>query len=313
MTLVRTLTILATGPQASVQGAPRTGHRHLGVPWAGAADPLSLALANRLLGNALTAPGIEAPFGLSVRLGTDCAVAVTGADAALSVEGAPVAAHAVLLLRAGQFLVIAPPRRGARSYLAVAGGLAVPDVLGSPSTYLPAGLGGHEGRALVPGDVLTLAAPGLRAPAATPARFRPAFSGVLRAVPSAEFTWLSADAQATLFAERFAVSRLADRMGLRLDGPPLAVRPDPLPSGAVFPGTVQLPPGGAPILLGPDAQATGGYPRVAAVISADRYLYGQLRPGDAVRFYRRTPEEAARDTRAKTALWREWLGEGWSG
>lgn len=307
------LTILDPGPAASVQGAPRTGYRSVGVPWAGAADALSLALGNRLLGNAALAPGIEATFGgLSVRFEVACAAVVTGAPAAVSREGAPVPPHAVIAVRAGQTLSVARPGAGARCYLAVAGGLGVPSVLGSPSTYAPAGLGGWRGRLLAPGDRLPLTAPGPRPPGATPDRFRPLCGGgaVLRAIEGPEAGWLTDEARGALFAARFVVTPRSDRMGLRLDGPPLTTRAGApaLPSAPVLPGTVQLPPGGAPILLGPDAQTTGGYPRVAGVLSADRHLIGQLRPGDTARFYRRTPEEAVADVRAKTALWRSWLG-----
>ena len=310
------LTILDPGPNATVQGAARTGYRHLGVPWSGPADALSLALGNRLLGNPLGAPGIEAVFGgLTVRFEADCAAAVTGASAAVARDGAPVPPHEVIMVRAGQILAIARPPEGARCTLAVAGGLGVPRVLGSPSTYVPAALGGWQGRALTAGDVLPLARPGARPRAATPRRFRPPCGGgaVLRTVPSGETPWLTDDARRALHTEGFTVTPRSDRMGLRLNGTPLAFRADApaMRSACVLPGTLQLPPGGAPILLGPDAQGTGGYPRVAAVLSADRHLIGQLRPGDRVRFYPRGPDEAVRDVRAKAALWAEWLGVPW--
>ena len=312
------LDIVAAGPATSVQGGPRLGARHLGVPWSGAADALSLALANRLVGNAPDEAGLEVPFGgLTVRTRTDLTLAVTGGAAPVRVDGVPAPPHESLTCRRGAVLEIGAVRTGLRAYLAAAGGFALPAVLGSVSTYLPAGLGGVEGRVLRGGDALPLCAPRVVPPRRTPDRFRPPISdaAVLRAVLSAEANLLTAEGRVRLLSERFTVAPLSDRMGLRLSGVviDLVPRASEVASAAVFPGTVQLPPGGGPILLGPDAQTTGGYPRVLSVLSCDLHLAGQLRPGATVRFYPRTPEEGADDVRAKVALWQDWLGPSWRG
>ena len=309
------LIIEAPGPLALVQGGPRAGLRHLGVPWAGAADALSLALANRLVGNDSRTPGIEVTFGgLRVRAEAPVSVAVTGAPAPLTIDDCPAAPHETLTLMPGQTLTLGTPAVGARAYLAVRGGFALPDVLGSASTYRPARLGGLEGRALRAGDALPLAAPGLAPPATTPAILRPPIidSAILRVVPSPEFGMLTPDAGRALFERPFRVSARSDRWGLRLEGPPLTVRGGGQPSGMVLPGTIQLPPGGEPILLGPDAQTTGGYPRIASVAVCDLHLAGQLRPGDTVRLARRSPAEATRILRAKLRRWAAWCGTDWA-
>ena len=310
------LSVLEVTGLASVQGAPRRGSRHLGVPWSGPADALSLALGNRLLGNEETAPGIEVAMGaMTLRSAAAVAVAITGAAGAVRLDGTEAEAHRVLILPAQGTLAVTPGRVGARFYVSVAGGLDIAPVLGSPSTYAPAGLGGHEGRALRAGDRLALAAPGARPEACVPSGYRPPLTGsvVLRAVPGPEFAKLAPAARTALFAAPFVVTPRADRMGLRLRGPDLAA-PDADPGMAsvgVLPGTVQLPPGGEPILLGPDGQTTGGYPRIATVIAADLHLAGQLRPGDGVRFYPRTPSQALSDTRGKARLFAPFAGTGW--
>ena len=309
------LIIEAPGPLALVQGGPRVGLRHLGVPWAGAADALSLALANRLVGNDSRTPGIEATFGgLRVRAEVPVSVAVTGAPAPLTINDRPGACHETLTLAPGQTLTLGTPPVGARAYLAVSGGFALPDVLGSASTYTPARLGGLNGLALRAGDALPLAAPRLAPPEKTPEILRPPItpSAILRTVPSAEFGALTPDAARALFERPFRVSTRSDRWGLRLEGPPLSVRTSSLPSGMVLPGTIQLPAGGEPILLGPDAQTTGGYPRIASVAVCDLHLAGQLRPGDTVRLARRDPAEATRTLRAKLRRWAAWCGTDWA-
>ena len=133
---------------------------------------------------------------------------------------------------------------------------------------------------------------------------------MLRATPGPEANLLSAHAQAEFFKQTFYVSNRASRMGAELEGQPLELISDGrLPSAAVFPGTVQCPPSGLPFLLMADAQTTGGYPRIAQIIRADRHLLGQLRPGDRVQFRRTSPQEAARVLKEKTALFRPWLGD----
>ncbi|MEO1251831.1 MAG: biotin-dependent carboxyltransferase family protein [Pseudomonadota bacterium] len=281
------LEVVAPGVLATLQGAPRTGWRHMGMPYAGAADPVSLALANRLVGNPAFAPAIEATYGgLRLKFYDKRAFAVVGADGVDKLDGAPIIRHQTNMSSPGAVLEIVPPERGVRKYVAVAGGLAVEPFLGSPSLYQPAGVGGGFGRPLQPGDKLTL---GAAQPDAAileiPLALRPilAKQWVLRAAPSRETEWLDKASRDRLFSEPWTVARRTDRMGARLDGPPLTVITKKIMKSApVFPGTVQCPDSGNPYLLGPDAQTTGGYPRIAQIALCDRHRFGQLRPGDTV-------------------------------
>lgn len=305
--LVRT-----AGLQTTVQAAPRRARRHLGIPASGAADALSHALVNRLVGNPWSAPVLEATLaGPSIEAEHDLLVAVAGGEAKLTVNGIAAACHRTLTLRGGDRLDLGPVTMGARLYVGVAGGVAGDRVLDSESTYLPAALGGFRGRALRAGDRLGANRfSGAGARLETPLEFRPEYTGsyVLRVCPGAESHLLDAASRHRLLAENWRVGRRADRMGLELDGPVLAVNSDGrMPSAPVFPGTVQCPESGKPFLLGVDAQTTGGYPRVLQVVRADRHLIGQLRPGDHVRFALRRPDEATAVLREKHAFLRRWL------
>lgn len=305
-----TITVIKPGLQSTIQSRPRTGLRHQGVPANGAADSLSLALANRLVGNDWHAPAIEATLlGPTLRFEERCAFAVTGAPAPLALNDAPIDAHATVLAHAGDELAIGAASSGARMYLAVAGGFVADDILGSASTNLQAVFGGYRGRALQVGDVLE-AHGGVAGSIRTPSAFRPPMPSAwaLRACMGAEAGVLDGPGLQALFDTNWHVHRRADRMGLRLDGPRLAVSSDGrMPSAPVFPGTIQCPEDGVPYILSVDAGTIGGYPRVAQIARVDRHLLGQLRPGDHLRLLRREADEAVEELRAKIGYWRDWL------
>ena len=304
--------ILKPGLQTTVQAGPRRGQRHLGVPASGAADPLSMALANRLVGNDWKTPVLETTLtGVSLRFEADAFVAITGAKAKAWLNGERIKLHRTIPVRAGDELELGSAKAGARNYLAFAGGIAVRTALGSASTYLPAAFGGHEGRALRADDVLHL---GHRASepeiVKTPKDFRPkaGLSIALRACHGAEFDLLGKEGGFDLFDTNFTVGNRADRMGLQLEGATFQVgSAGRLTSAPVFPGTIQCPEDGRPFLLSVDAQTIGGYPRVAQVARADRHLIGQLRPGDHVRLLWRDADSAREELRAKHDYWRAWL------
>ena len=293
-----TVTILKPGLQTTIQSRPRTGLRHQGVPGGGAADPLSLALANRLVGNAWDAPALEASLlGPTLRIDSDCALAITGAIGTATLGGRALAWHETVFAKAGDELHVGSAQADARIYIAVAGGIAVNVILGSASTNLQAG------------DVLQLAG-GRCDPLETPAEFRlpSSSSRALRTCVAAETELLDDASLAALFDTNWVIDRRADRMGLRLDGPALRVSSGGrMPSAAVFPGTIQCPEDGAPYILSVDAGTVGGYPRIAQVARVDRHVLGQLRPGDHVRLLRREPDEALEELRDKIAWWSEWL------
>lgn len=304
--------IKSAGMQTTLQAGPRRGMRHLGVPSGGAADPLSMALANRLLDNAFLAPALETTLtGMSFQALTDVSIAITGAAAECSVAGDSVNVHEVIHVAAGAEVVVGPAQSGVRSYIAVADGFVADEMLGSASTYVPAGLGGFEGRALRRGDVIGLI-DGKRKAAAqtTPAEFRPLTPEIwtLRCCRSLETGLLATDS--SLFNTRFTIGERNDRMGVQLVAARTAIESQGrMESAAVFPGIVQCPEDGQPFLLSVDAQTTGGYPRIAKVARGDLHQIGQLRSGNRLTFIERTVEEARQELLDKQAYWRPWLAE----
>lgn len=283
---------------------------HLGVPSGGAADPLSLALANRLVGNAWDAPAIEATLvGPILRFEERTAFAVVGGEVSLLLNGIAVSDHETVVAKADAELVVGPVGNGARVYIAVPGGFPAADVLGSASTNLQAGFGGFRGRALQAGDRLDVNG-GDVAPAATPAEFRPAMPHAwgLRTCVARETSLLDAGGFAALFETNWRVAQRADRMGLKLEGARLSVTSDGrMPSAGVMPGTIQCPEDGAPYILSVDAGTVGGYPRVAQVARADRHVLGQLKAGDHVRLLHREHDVAVDELHAKLDYWGQWL------
>lgn len=289
------IVVITPGAQSTVQDLGRPGHRHLGVGLAGAADSPSLRLANIIVRNAQEAAGIEITLnGPALRFERDVQIAICGADLAAEAENRTIEMRRPQQLQAGEVLRLGSCQRGARAYLAVAGGIAVDEVLRSRSTDLGAGFGGHLGRALRAGDRLSI---GDAAAISTGKRFfvhedtLPAQGPcMLRVVIGTH----GSRCIATLTEAAFHVGAESSRMGLRIEGPRLFadVETDALISEPVTPGTVQLPPSGAPIVLGVEAPTTGGYPRIAHVITADLPRVGQLRPGDAVKFRLVSMDEA---------------------
>lgn len=308
-----TLQIIHAGVQSTVQASPRVGMRGFGVPSAGPADPLAMAFANRLAGNACRAASVEITLGGFEALFEEptCA-ALSGGVGEAFINDVLVPFDRTLLLEGGDVLRVAPLQRGMRTYLSVGGGFVLPEVFGSSSTYLPSAFGGLDGRALRPGDALPYTRSRRADICQTPAELRARLNGtaVLRITRSAEWGALTERGRRRLLSTQWRAGRQIDRMGIRLTGETLGVEGGAaqIPSGAVFPGTVQCPEGGLPIILGPDAQTTGGYPRIASVISCDLHRLGQIRPRDRVQFVFRTMDEAEADNRGWSRLLGTWLG-----
>jgi biotin-dependent carboxylase-like uncharacterized protein len=266
------------------QGRP--GRGALGVPVGGAADPAALAAANRLVGNDESAAGLEIMLsGPSLRFPAGGVVALTGARfAATRDSGAPVSWNETLVLAAGETLTVAGVESGCRCWLAIRGGVAVPGLMGSRSTFLPAAFGGYLGRSLRSGDALEI---GVGAWDVHLLRARPpsgAGGAPLRVVAGPQTGQFGNAGLSAFFGGTFRVNAASDRRGLRLTGPAVTRARVELASQGVLPGAVQVPPDGQPIVLGWDGPVTGGYPVIAGVIAADLARLAQLRPGDGLRF-----------------------------
>ncbi|MGH8657880.1 MAG: biotin-dependent carboxyltransferase family protein [Gammaproteobacteria bacterium] len=278
------IAVIRAGLLTTVQDLGRRGYRQLGVGQGGALDPLALTVGNRLVGNEANTAALEITVGSVVRLSfyRSASIALTGADVSADLDGERVWHGWRTPAREGQILTLAAPRSGMRAYLAIAGGIDVPPVLGSRSTDLNAGFGGLAGRALQDGDSLPLGS-------ATPPTGRqglklPEWDPFVRAMPGPEYDGFKREAQQALWQTEWKVSAQSNRMGYRLLGPALTyANPGELLSHAVLPGTVQVPPNGQPIVLLADAQTTGGYPRIATVIEADLWKLAQVRLGATFR------------------------------
>jgi biotin-dependent carboxylase-like uncharacterized protein len=291
-----TLEVLRAGIQTTVQDQGRRGYRHLGVAQSGALDAPALLLANRLVNNPGHFAGLEMVAGpIVLRFSHASCLAICGADFDADLDGVALRSGWRVYAQPGQVLTWRGARQGMRAYLAVAGGIAVPEVLGSRSTDIAAQFGGFMGRALHNGDYLPL---GLVAAEARCARsvggLQRLWTPELRVLPGPEYTEFGADAQQSFWQQAWAVSHQSNRMGYRLEGTPLmrAASGDLL-SHAVMPGVIQVPPNGLPIVLLADAQATGGYPRIGVVIAADLWKLAQARPGTRFCFIQSDLAEAA--------------------
>jgi antagonist of KipI len=294
--------ILRAGPLASVQDLGRVERRE-GVSAGGALDLCAARVANLLVGNPEEAALLEITLGgLRLRFGDPRTVAWCGGAFPARIAEMEFPAGRPALVRRGEEVEFDPPTRGCRAWLAIAGGVNVPLVLGSRSTDLRSSFGGFEGRALRAGDCLSLgessaskAEPARLAPWSAPVEWSQTAQRVpiLRFLRGSEWDEFVPEAQVALLRQPFTVNAQSDRMGARLEGPELKRTNDwELPSEAVVPGTVQVAHDGQPIVLLGDCQTIGGYPKIAHVITVDLAPAAQLRPNDTVRFEEVTPTEA---------------------
>ena len=278
--------VVEPGALTSVQTASgRSGWRHLGIPVGGAADAWSARLANRLVGNDDDAALLEVTLiGPALRFAAPARVAITGARFGASVGGWSLPPFEAVEIRGGSTLRIGEGD-GARAYLAIAGGVEAEILLNSAATDLRSGFGGHEGRALRTGDVLSVGS-------ATGVARR--WTGTLREGPIRIVAGPHSERHAAgaLTSAPWTVSTAADRTGVRLQGPVGDGREAEVASMALPLGAIQVPPDGHPIVMLADRPVTGGYRVPACVIGADVGRVARLRPGDIVRFVSVSPEEA---------------------
>jgi antagonist of KipI len=283
------INILKAGLQTTVQDLGRWGFQALGVPVAGAMDWQSHRVANALVGNTQHAATLEVLLtGPELEFEDARVVAVAGADFDLTVDGSPVSMHAPFTVAKGSRVLFGARRRGARGYLAVSGGIAVPKVFGSRATHLGSRMGGLDGRALMVGDHLPL---GLttKVRLMPDTTYYPAIPGkpglTLRILPGPQQDKFADDALNILQSAPYTVQSESDRMGFRLAGPRLLhTRGADIISDATPLGALQVPASGQPLLLMADRPTTGGYPKIATVVTADIPMAAQLAPGDTASF-----------------------------
>jgi len=291
------LRVIKPGILALPQDGGRRGLLHTGLTQGGPLDLHAWAWANRLLDNPWGAGTLEIAFGgLELLAEADLWLSLTGADLSARIDDAPLAPWQSFLLRRNQRLRLGHPRRGLRAYLGVAGGFAI-----DGPTVAREGLGGlhGDGRPLATGDRLPCT-PGLKARArSVPPAYRPDYTAplTLRLIPGAQFETFTATARAHLFGQAWRLSPRSDRMGARLEGPPLAA-PTGLVSEGIALGALQVPPDGQPIVLLNDRQTLGGYPKLGAIHPLDLAALAQRQPGTLLRIQLCPLQEAQAEMRA---------------
>ena len=285
------ISVITPGFLTTIQDLGRFHHAHLGISPSGAADPVSLRLGNLLVSNPPDTAALEMTLvGGAFRFESPVRIALAGSDFGASIDNHALPPWQAFLVKAGQLLQCGQTKSGARCYLCVEGGISVPRVLSSSSTQLITGMGGADGRALRAGDHLSLGG-------RTGDPHRPLWRvkkqvldslfsdrpvGITRG-PQRDF--FDDDALTDLCASLYVVKEASNRMGLRLSGPKLerSTHEDMITEGASL-GAIQVPPDGEPIILFVEHPTTGGYPKIANVVTADIHRVGQLRPRDEVRF-----------------------------
>ncbi len=298
------LRILSPGPCTTVQDLGRFGHYHMGVPVSGALDNYAARIANWLVGNPDNCATLEMSLiGAGMEFLCPADIAITGAAMQPQINGRPCRQWTSIRVSHGDILHLGAADNGCRAYLAISGGIEVPLVLGSRSTYLGGQLGGLDGRMLTAGDILQRGVgPLLHATKTLP--WFPLYpeTALLRAIAGPHDDYFHNHLQ-QFFDATFKVTAQINRMGARLEGPTIhrdTTAPESILSEPIIPGNVQIPAGGQPIVLLME-QTIGGYTNIATVISIDIWRMGQAKPGDEVRFIPVHLEKAHQ-------LYREWAG-----
>lgn len=306
------LQIIKPGPLTTVQDQGRYGFQDRGVPVSGAMDQAAYRIGNLLVGNQGHEASLEITLGgFLARFLRDTWFALTAPASGARLNNRPIATWTCHRATEGDLLSLEYGKKGARWYLALAGGVEVPKVMGSRSTYLRAAFGGFHGRSLVPGDILESGpprGPGLFFP--PPLDLVPAYSPepVLRVILGPQDDQIKAEGLSIFFKETYKVSQRSDRMGCVLEGPAIGHKtgPDIISDGTAF-GSIQVPGNGQPIILMADRQTVGGYVKIATVISIDLPLIAQSLPGFKIRFQAIGLEEARELVIKKRNQMAQWI------
>lgn len=302
--------VLRPGLMATIQDLGRYGFQKFGIVVSGAMDPYALRIANLLVGNKEDEGALEINlFGTKLQFEKDTLIAITGGDLQATIDNVKVPMWRPFLVKKGEVLSFISAVKGCRAYLAFAGGIQVPEVMGSKSTYTRAQIGGFYGNALKKGDRFNCGQINERNerifqqlkdnPKHVPwsvnghSLVNPNNTQTIRILPGTEYEYFDQLSQEALFHETYEITSQADRMGYRLEGKSLTLQqPLNLLSEGVTYGTIQIPPNGKPIILMADRQTTGGYPKIGQVISADLSLLAQLQPLHTIKFKKVSIAEA---------------------
>ena len=294
-----TVLVQSPGLFTTVQDQGREGFGAMGVSPSGAADAISLRVGNRLVENPETAAGLEMTLvGGTFEFPEGAVLALTGSDFGATLDGVPVALWTSVKVQSGQLLRVGPTSGGARCYLCVQGAISVQLLMGSASTHVLSGIGGWQGRTLRKGDRLPVGATGgsfRQRTVATSALEHLAPRKVLRVTLGPQCDSFPESSHRLLCETTYRVAEESNRVGIRLEGAPIerSSEEEMITEGVPL-GAIQVPPGGRPIIVFVEQQTTGGYRKIANVISADMHSLGQLRPRDEIRFERVEMETARR-------------------
>lgn len=291
--------VIQPGALTTVQDLGRYGFQEAGMPAGGVMDTRAFALANRLVGNNGGEAVLELTlFGGMYQFEGDGFFSLTGANMAPTLNGAPCPMNRAVAVRDGDTLMLGFAKSGCRAYLAVAGGIDVPPVMGSRSTNLKCKIGGFAGRALQPQDVLAVGASSFSPEDVAPAQAQAAPCDypeqiTVRVIEGPQADYFTEKGLETFYSAVYTVSEQSDRMGCRMEGPAVESLhgTDIISDGIVF-GSIQVTSSGQPIILMADRQTTGGYAKIGTVCTADLSALAQCRPGNTVRFARISVEEA---------------------
>lgn len=307
--------ILKPGLLTTIQDLGRYGFQKNGMIASGAMDPLAHRIANILVGNEETDPTLEITMlGPTIEFQQDALIAICGGDLSPKIGEKPVELWRPLFIKKGTILHFTSCKTGCRAYLAVAGSFKIPSIMNSYSTYLRAGIGGYNGRALTKGDQINLGPTsqlssrilssfseknnpsniihaGWTISQAIIPSYRP--KPIIRVMQGRQYHLFKKYSQTKFFTEQYKITPQSDRMGYRLNGPTLAlIQEEEMISEAVTFGTIQVPGDGQPIILLADRQTTGGYPKIAQIATVDLPLIAQAKPGDSITFMEITQAEA---------------------
>jgi biotin-dependent carboxylase-like uncharacterized protein len=280
--------IITPGMLSTIQDRGRIGYQQYGIPVSGAADRYSLQLANILVGNNRYEGCIEMTMmGATIAFFSKSAIAITGADMRPMINNNPIRAYETVMVEAGDVLEMSMAQKGLRAYLAIAGGFEIEEIMGSKSTYIRGRFGGYKGRKLKSGDELDINPSNFNQIRKIPVDMIPiyVYDTTLSVVMGTEEDYFTEESIETFLNSSYTITEQSDRMGIRLEGPPIThIGSADILSSGISEGTIQVPKNGQPIIMMADRQTTGGYTRIANVISTDIPKLAQMKPGDTIHF-----------------------------